>query len=119
MRRLQSLVVFANRVAWGVMESSHPVGALEIVLHRLQQTHEVEFVLGPETAGTVVRELCGRLLEELASRPPRPIRIKVWEFQPQVKKILEDLGFEELVERILVYYRPNPSEDPYLAPSVR
>ncbi|MFZ0427402.1 MAG: GNAT family N-acetyltransferase [Acidobacteriota bacterium] len=71
--------------------------------HRLQKTHEAEFALDPDSDADFIRALGHSLVATLLARKAVEVRVRVWDFQPRLRRILLDAGFREMVERILVY----------------
>ena len=97
-----SLTAHARGTQVALERDGHVVGAVLISFHRLQGTYGVEVALDPDADVAIVRELCRSMVEALMTRGAGDIRVQVWDFQPLLKKILLDCGFQQLVERILV-----------------
>ncbi len=103
MQLFNLLAVRSRRSEQVLRRKGRVIGACRIFYHRLQNTHEAEFILDDEADSEAISALFGGMARALRTAGAGEIRVRVWDFQPRLRRFLLEQGFRELVERILVY----------------
>ena len=86
-RRVERLVILR-----GVEQA----GVMRIAMSHRGQGHQLDLLVHPDHAGQVAAAMISRGLRLLASLPPQPTQITVYEQETQLREVLRTYGFREV-----------------------